>query len=77
VGYLDSGVAGDQPALVGKVLAFKDFCTTEPRVQKAFDNTGHGTHAAGTICGSKMGVGVAPGASLVVGRIFRGSVTPG
>ncbi|MBF0406775.1 MAG: S8 family serine peptidase [Candidatus Riflebacteria bacterium] len=66
VGHLDTGVDGKHPALAGKILKFKDFISssTEP-----IDENGHGSHTAGTICGSE-GVGVAPGARLVSARIF-------
>jgi subtilisin family serine protease len=67
VGHLDSGVYAKHEALTGKVLKFKDF-TPDASIEP-FDGQGHGTHTAGTICGG-MGVGVAPGARLIVGRIF-------
>lgn len=67
VGVLDTGIDGKHPAFTGKILAYKDFtsdATTEPT-----DTQGHGTHVAGSIAGSG-GVGVAPGARLIVGRVF-------
>lgn len=70
VGVLDSGIDATHPHLKGQVVAWKDFAgnRTEPA-----DLNGHGTHCAGTIAG--LGdyfeqIGVAPGAKLVVGRIF-------
>ena len=73
VGVLDSGIDPTHPHLEGQVVAWKDFAgdRTEPA-----DLNGHGTHCAGTIAG--IGdyyeqIGVAPGANLVVGRIFSDS----
>ena len=73
VGVLDSGIDPTHPHLEGQVVAWKDFAgdRTEPA-----DLNGHGTHCAGTIAG--IGdyyeqIGVAPGAKLVVGRIFSDS----
>ena len=75
VGVLDTGIAADHPDLRGKLIAFKDFVggQTDP-----YDDHGHGTHVSGTIAGgnaSGTAIGVAPGANLVVGKIFdrRGS----
>ncbi|HNX75375.1 MAG TPA: S8 family serine peptidase [Candidatus Rifleibacterium sp.] len=67
VGVLDTGIDGKHPAFTGKILAFKDFtpeAATEPS-----DGQGHGTHVCGSVAGSN-GVGVAPGARLIVGRVF-------
>ena len=67
VGVLDTGIDGKHPAFAGKILAFKDFtpeAATEPS-----DGQGHGTHVCGSVAGSN-GVGVAPGARLIVGRVF-------
>jgi bacillopeptidase F len=67
VGHLDTGVFGDHPALAGKILSFKDFTPEEEPLPH--DGQGHGTHTAGTIVGDQ-GVGVAPGARLIVARVF-------
>ncbi|MBF0546123.1 MAG: S8 family serine peptidase [Candidatus Riflebacteria bacterium] len=67
VGHLDSGVDTHHPLLAGKVISFKDF-TANPSSELS-DENGHGTHTAGTICATG-GVGVAPGAKLIVGKIF-------
>ncbi|GAB4284036.1 MAG: hypothetical protein Kow0029_30430 [Candidatus Rifleibacteriota bacterium] len=67
VGHLDTGVFAEHPALEGKILAFKDF--TPEAKDHPFDGQGHGSHTAGTIVGGQ-GVGVAPGARLVVARVF-------
>ena len=72
IGHIDSGVAGDHPDLTGRIKEFRDFSrggiATEP-----IDDGGHGTHTAGTICGGDASgntIGVAPGAKLLVARIF-------
>ncbi len=67
VGVLDTGIDGKHPAFTGKILAFKDF-TPEATVEPT-DGQGHGTHVAGSVAGSN-GVGVAPGARLIIGRVF-------
>ncbi|MFZ2959988.1 MAG: S8 family serine peptidase [Candidatus Ozemobacteraceae bacterium] len=67
VGHLDTGIDAAHPALAGKVLAFKDF--TAAHKADPYDDQGHGTHTAGSIAGGN-GVGVAPGARLIVGKIF-------
>lgn len=71
VAVLDTGV-GKHPDLDGKVLAFRDFVNGR---QVSYDDSGHGTHVCGILCGS--GVlsegryrGMAPGARLVVGKVL-------
>ena len=70
VGILDTGIDATHPHLEGQVIAWKDFAGDR---KVPADVDGHGTHCAGTIAG--LGdyieqIGVAPGAKLVVGRIF-------
>lgn len=67
VGIIDTGIDGTHSALAGKILSFKDF--TAEQAQTPTDTQGHGTHVAGTVAGSQ-GVGVAPGARLIIGRVF-------
>ncbi len=67
VGHLDTGIDANHPALKGKILAFKDFTATP--AAEPFDDQGHGTHTAGSIAGGD-GVGVAPGAKLIVAKVF-------
>lgn len=67
VGHLDTGIDAGHPALAGKVLSFKDF--TPAGQSGPYDDQGHGTHTAGSIAGSD-GVGVAPGAKLIVAKVF-------
>ncbi len=67
VGILDTGIAAAHPALAGKTLAWKDFTKT-PKFEP-YDDQGHGTHTAGSVCGGD-GVGVAPGARLLVAKVF-------
>jgi bacillopeptidase F len=63
VGHIDTGVDASHPALAGKVIAFKDFIEGK---DEAYDDQGHGTHSAGSIVAE--GVGVAPGAKLIVAK---------
>jgi subtilisin family serine protease len=68
VGTIDTGVAGENPDLVGKIAAWADFVGSSPTPR---DDNGHGTHTAGTIVGGSEGgaaIGVAPQARLVVAR---------
>lgn len=67
VGVLDTGIDGKHPAFTGKILAYKDF-TADATVEPT-DTQGHGTHVSGSIAGSN-GVGVAPGARIIFGRVF-------
>jgi len=67
VGEIDSGIDGTHPQLAGRIMAFRDF--TPLARPEAYDDHGHGTHVAGTICGLD-GVGVAPGAMLVVAKSY-------
>lgn len=71
IAVLDTGV-GKHPDLDGKVLAFRDFVNER---QVPYDDSGHGTHVCGILCGSG-GLsegryrGMAPGAELVVGKVL-------
>ena len=69
VGIIDSGVNANHPELQDALLpgGFKDFVdssNTEP-----VDETGHGTHVAGTILGRT--IGIARDAKLIVARVFN------
>lgn len=71
VAVLDTGV-GRHPDLAGRVLAFRDFVNGR---QIMYDDSGHGTHVCGIICGSGSASGgrfrgLAPSASLVVGKVL-------
>ena len=68
VGTIDTGVTAENPDLVGKIAAWRDFVGSSPIPR---DENGHGTHTAGTIVGGSAGgapIGVAPQARLVVAR---------
>lgn len=67
VGIIDSGIYEAHPALKGKVLKWKDFSPAQK--DEPYDEQGHGTHVAGSIVGGN-GVGVAPGARLIVAKVF-------
>ncbi|MFB4292616.1 S8 family serine peptidase [Nonomuraea sp. ATR24] len=73
VAVLDTGVDDRHPDLAGKVADRRDF-TGE---NATGDPHGHGTHVASTIAGSGTasegrGKGVAPGATVVDGRVLDG-----
>ena len=68
VGSIDTGVTAENPALAGKVVAWRDFVNggTLP-----YDDHGHGTHTLGTVLGGTatgVPIGVAPQATAVVAK---------
>lgn len=71
VAMLDTGVAF-HPDFDHRVIDFKDFVNGKNR---RYDDSGHGTHVAGCICGSGMVSngrykGIAPYSRLVVGKVL-------
>lgn len=73
IGVIDTGVDASHPDLEGRILAYRDFTSvhTQPR-----DESGHGTHVAGTLVGgnsSGVQLGIAPEAKLLVARALAGS----
>ena len=66
VALIDTGADGEHKALVGKIVAFKDFVNNQT---DSYDDNGHGTHCASLVAGEK-GTGVAPGAKLVVIKVM-------
>jgi subtilisin family serine protease len=73
VAVLDTGADTSHPAIASRHLAKKNF-TSEGAGDDVTDSNGHGTHCAGTVCGSLVDdvqVGVAPGvAKLCVGKVL-------
>lgn len=68
---LDTGIAM-HPDIAGRVVAFKDICQNHTR---PYDDSGHGTHVAGCLCGNGsclqgMYRGIAPGCRIVVCKIL-------
>ena len=72
VGVVDSGLQLSHPTLKGQVLASYNAFTGGTDVT---DQIGHGTHVSGLIAGSlangSMTQGVAPGAKLVMAKVFQ------
>ncbi|MEU5160606.1 S8 family serine peptidase [Streptomyces sp. NPDC020875] len=73
IAVLDTGIDGTHPDLAGRVVAERDFSGSAD----AKDRNGHGTHVASTAAG--RGVkdarfkGVAPGATLINGKVLGDS----
>ncbi|MEJ3749530.1 S8 family serine peptidase [Actinomycetes bacterium KLBMP 9797] len=66
VAVLDSGIDATHPDFAGKIVAARNF-TDAPDTD---DTLGHGTHVASTVVGNGGRYrGVAPGASLLVGKV--------
>lgn len=75
VAMLDTGVAF-HPDFDNRIIAFRDFINKK---QNMYDDSGHGTHVAGCLCGSGRLSGgkyrgIAPFSRLVVGKVldYRG-----
>lgn len=74
VGVLDTGI-GMHPDFDARIIAFKDFINQKKHI---YDDSGHGTHVSGCICGSGSlsgGIykGIAPATRLVVGKVLNES----
>lgn len=73
VAVLDTGYDPTHPDLAGRVAGAADFTGEE----SAVDAHGHGTHVAATVAGiggtQAKRRGVAPGATLLVGRVLDGT----
>lgn len=75
VAMLDTGIAL-HPDFDNRIVAFKDFVNKKKTV---YDDSGHGTHVAGCLCGSGRlsggkYAGIAPDCRMVVGKVldYRG-----
>jgi major intracellular serine protease len=69
---LDTGIDKEHPDLKPNIIGGRNF-TNEGGVDNWDDGNGHGTHVAGTIAGVENGtgvVGMAPEASLLIGRVL-------
>ena len=64
VAVLDTGLDDSHPAFTGKTIIKRDFTGEGANATDVSDKDGHGTHCAGTVCGTTVDgirVGVAPG----------------
>ena len=75
IAMLDTGVAF-HPDFDNRIIAFRDFINGKKNL---YDDSGHGTHVAGCLCGSGLVSkgkyrGIAPFSRLVVGKVldYRG-----
>ncbi|MEZ0071115.1 S8 family serine peptidase [Planotetraspora sp. GP83] len=73
VAVLDTGIDAAHPDLAGKLGETRDFTASSTGIT---DTVGHGTHVAGIIAGSGPQPGVAPGATLMIGRVCTNSGCP-
>ena len=77
IGLVDSGVQTDHPVLKGQISATYNAFTGSTDVT---DQMGHGTHVAGILAGTTAngGIteGIAPGAKLVVAKVFTTGSSP-
>jgi serine protease AprX len=69
IAMLDTGIF-PHPDFDNRIIAFKDFVNEK---KMPYDDSGHGTHVAGCMCGSGLlsegkYKGIAPYSRLVVGR---------
>lgn len=63
IGSLDTGVDTDHPELAGRIILGKDWVNNDNLPE---DDDGHGTHTAGTMIGSTVGIGGVTGAGTNV-----------
>jgi subtilisin family serine protease len=63
IGSLDTGVDTDHPELAGRLILGKDWVNNDALPE---DDNGHGTHTAGTMIGSTVGVAGVTGAGTNV-----------
>lgn len=71
IAMLDTGIAG-HPDFDDRLIAFRDFVNGK---KEFYDDSGHGTHVAGCMCGSGRlsdgkYKGIAPASRLVVGKVL-------
>lgn len=71
---LDTGIAL-HPDLAGQLAGFKDFCQNR---RLPYDDSGHGTHVAGCLCGNGscsngMYAGIAPGCRVLACKVLDGN----
>lgn len=74
IGLIDTGIDPTHRDLKGRTVLFRNFLdSSSSKPADPFDDNGHGTHVAGTMVGgtsSRIAIGVAPEADLVVAKAF-------
>jgi len=74
IAVLDTGLDDSHPAFAGKTIVKRDFTGEGANATDVSDKNGHGTHCAGTVCGTTVDgirVGVAPGVTkLCIGKVL-------
>lgn len=82
VGFIDSGVDAEHPALSSKYLGY--FYDAVNHLEEPYDDFGHGTHVTGTVVGGdgpgdefpdSCDVGIAYGAKFVMAKAFAADGT--
>ncbi|MBI1935729.1 S8 family serine peptidase [Candidatus Woesearchaeota archaeon] len=71
---IDTGIYKSHPAFGSRVIAEKDFVTSDSDGDNPDDYHGHGTHVAGTVAGNNETYkGIAFGANLINAKVFSSS----
>ena len=75
VAILDTGLDQKHPDFEGRIASYRDFVEPDRTNEGPLDPNGHGSHVAGIAAGSGAASGgryrgVAPDASLVIGRVL-------
>ena len=71
IAVLDTGIDSSHPSLRGKIVKAVEFDLKNKQVKEldnSLDTEGHGTHVAGLICGTR--IGVAPEATVINGLMI-------
>ena len=72
IAVLDTGIDSSHPALRGKISKAVEFDILQGQVKEldnSLDTNGHGTHVAGLICGTR--IGIAPDTTVINGLMIQ------